>query len=201
MCMLLRNGPPGTTVLWRWVQPAILENDQVKDFSADETVPPGEGRRAETDLRIHERLFHHQIMTAWASHDEVGFCRTPTHVSPFEPTTRSLPNATGVARGTAEVLAWADDALPVGAGMCHRGPRLQPDIAPSRDQEGRLVSAWSASFAKEFPARGELTTRRRRGAQKAHLDFRFRHFTRYGAESGNGNLPVHCVAAVHLLLL
>ena len=103
--------PPGTTVLWFWVKPAILENDRVEDVSADEAVPPREGRHAGTDLQIHERLFHHQIVSAWASHDEVEFCRTPTHASPFEPTTRSLPNATGVARGTAEVLAWTDAAV------------------------------------------------------------------------------------------
>ncbi len=45
------------------------------------------------------------------------------------------------------MLAWTDDAPPVEAGMCHRGPGLQPDIAPSRDQARRLASALSASFA------------------------------------------------------
>ena len=103
--------PQGATVLWLWVKPAILENDRVEDFSAVEAAPPREGGHPGTDLQIHKRLFHHQIVTAWASHDEVGFCRTPTHASPFEPTTRCLPNASDVARGTAEVLAWTDAAV------------------------------------------------------------------------------------------
>ena len=63
------------------MKPAILENDRVEDCSAAETAPPGERRHAETDLQIHERLSHHQIVTAWASYDEVGFYRTPTHAS------------------------------------------------------------------------------------------------------------------------
>ena len=37
-------------------------------------------------MQIHERLIHHKIVTAWASHHEVGFCRTPTYISPFEAT-------------------------------------------------------------------------------------------------------------------
>ena len=72
--------PPGTPVLWLWVTRAILQNDRVEDFPADDAAPPREGRRAGTDQQIHERLFHHQIVTAWASHDEVGFCRTATVV-------------------------------------------------------------------------------------------------------------------------
>ena len=137
---------PGTPVLWLWVTRAILQNDRVEDFPADDAAPPREGRRAGTDLQIHERLFHHQIVTAWASHDEVGFCRTPAHGFLFETTARRSPNATGVARGTAEVLAWTNDEPPVGAAMCHRGPGLQPDPVPSRDQVGRLAS--SPSFAQ-----------------------------------------------------
>jgi hypothetical protein len=140
---------PGTPVLWLWVTRAILQNDRVEDFPADDAAPSREGRRhAGTDLQIHERLFHHQIVTAWASHDEVGFCRTPAHGFRFETTARSLPNATGASRGTAEVLAWTNDEPPVGAGMCHRGPGLQPDPGPSRDQVGRLGTASSPSFAQ-----------------------------------------------------
>ena len=99
------QSPPGTPVLWLWVKRAILENDRVEDFSADEAAPPREGRHAGTDLQIHERLFHHQIVTAWASHHEVGVCRTPTHASPFEATARSLAHATGAARGSARGAA------------------------------------------------------------------------------------------------
>src|SRR5512147_129067 len=59
-----------------------------------------------------------------------------------------LHNMTGVARGTAEVLAWTDDEPPVGAGTCHQGRELQPDPTPSRDQEGCLASASLPSFTK-----------------------------------------------------
>jgi hypothetical protein len=75
--------PPGTPVLWLWVTRPILQNDRVEDFPADDAAPPREGRRAGTDLQIHERLFHHQIVTAWASHDEVGFCRTATRTGRY----------------------------------------------------------------------------------------------------------------------
>ena len=132
---------------------AILENERVEDFSADHAAPPREGRHAGTDLQIHERLFHHQIVTAWASHHKVGFCRTPTHASPFEATARSLPHAPDASRGSGDVLALTHDEPPVGAGMCYRGSGRQPDLAPSRDQEGRLasasrlVSAWPAAAA------------------------------------------------------
>jgi len=140
----------GRPVLWLWVTRAILQNDRVEDFPADDATPSREGRHAGTGLPIHERLFHHQIVTAWASHDEVGFCRTPTHSSPCETTTRSLSIATDVTRGTADVLAWTDDEPPVGAGTCHRGLGPQPDTAPSQDQEGRLASALPPSVAKGF---------------------------------------------------
>lgn len=83
---------PGTPVLWLWVQRAILENDRVEDFPAHEAAPSREGRHAGTGLLIHKRLFHHQIVTAWASHDDVGFCRTPTHGSFFETTARRPPS-------------------------------------------------------------------------------------------------------------
>ena len=63
----------GHAVLWLWVTRAILENDRVEDFSADHAAPPREGRHAGTDLQIHECLFHQKIVTAWASHHEVGF--------------------------------------------------------------------------------------------------------------------------------
>jgi hypothetical protein len=83
--------PPGTPVLWLWVTRAILQNDRVEDFSADDAAPPREGRRAGTDLQIHERLFHHQIVTAWASHDEVGFCRTATASECLSPNPSQIP--------------------------------------------------------------------------------------------------------------
>ena len=78
-------------VLWFWVKRAILENDQVEDFPADKAAPSREGRHAGTGPLIHERLFHHKIVTAWASHDEVGFCRIPTHGTLFETSARRPP--------------------------------------------------------------------------------------------------------------
>ena len=44
---------------------------------------------------------------------------------------------------------------------------------------------------------GDREIRRAGRNQEAHLVSRFRYFTRYGAESRHGNLPVHCTAAVH----
>jgi len=90
--------PPSTPVLWLWVTRALLQNDRVEDFPADDAAPPREGRRAGTDLQIHERLFHHQIVTTWASHDEVGFCRTATAsecLSPHPPQLRERVGARG----------------------------------------------------------------------------------------------------------
>ena len=83
-CAPLCHLRPGTPVLWLSVTRAILENDRVEDFPADEAAPSREGRHAGTGLPIHERLFHHPIVTAWASLDGVGFCRTPTHGPLFE---------------------------------------------------------------------------------------------------------------------
>jgi hypothetical protein len=118
-----------------------VENDRVEDFSAAHAAPPREGRHAGTDLPIHERLFHHQIVTAWASHHEVGCCRTPTHTSPFEATARSLPHATAAARGSGDALALTDDEPPVDAGTCHRSPELQP--GPSTTKRSRRMSSVS----------------------------------------------------------
>ena len=83
---------------------AILENERVVDFSADEAAPPREGRHAGTALQIHERLFHHQIVTAWVSYHEVGVCRAPTHAASSEATARSLPPAIDAVRGSGEAV-------------------------------------------------------------------------------------------------
>ena len=127
---------------------AILENDRVEDFSADHAAPPREGRHAGTDLQIHERLFHHKIVTAWASHHAVGFCRTPTHASPFAATALSRPNATDAARGSGEALAVIDDEPPVCAEPATEAQNHSQTQAPQRDRKGCLASALSASFAK-----------------------------------------------------
>jgi len=130
------------------VKRTILENDRVEDFSAAHTAPPREGRHAGTDLQIHERLFHHKIVTAWTSHHEVGFFRTPTHTSPFEATARSLPNATDAARGSGEAFALTDDEPPVCAERATEAQNYSQAQAPERDREGCLASAASPSFAK-----------------------------------------------------
>ena len=109
---------------------AILENDRVEDFTADQAAPPREGRHAGTDLQIHERLFHHQIVTAWASHHEVGFCRTPTHISPFEATARSLPHAPDAARGSGEVFALTHDEPPLSAELATEAQNYSQTQAP-----------------------------------------------------------------------
>jgi len=127
---------------------AILENDRVEDFSADHAAPPREGRHAGTDLQIHEFLFHHKIVTAWASHHELGFCRAPTHTSPFEETVRSLSNATDAARGSGEAFALTDDEPPVCAERATEAQKYSQTQPPQRDREGCLASASSPSFAK-----------------------------------------------------
>ena len=67
-------------ILWLWVRRTIPENDRVENFPAGDAAPSRERRHAGTGLPIHERRFHHQIVTAWVSHGEVGFCRTATVV-------------------------------------------------------------------------------------------------------------------------
>jgi hypothetical protein len=99
-------------------------------------------------MQIHERLFHHKIVTAWASHHEVGFCRTPTHTAPFGATARSRPNATAAARGSGEALAVIDDEPPVCAEPATEAQNHSQTQAPQRDRKGCLASALSASFAK-----------------------------------------------------
>ena len=96
---------PDTPVRWLWVQRAILENNRVEDLPADDAAPPHEGPPTALGLQIHERLFHHQIVTAWASPHEAGSCLTPTHAPLFEARARSLPHTTDAARGPGEVLA------------------------------------------------------------------------------------------------
>jgi len=103
---------PDTPVLWLWVQRAILENKRVEDLPADDAAPPHEGPPTALGLQIHERLFHHQIVTAWASLDEAGSCLTPTtHAPLLEASARSLPDTTDAARGPGEVLASCRDDI------------------------------------------------------------------------------------------
>ncbi len=146
--MSCSQSPPCTPVLWLWVTCVILENDRVEDFSAAHAAPPREGRHAGTDLQIHECLFHQKIVTAWASHHEVGFCRAPTHTSPFEATARSLPNATDAARGSGEAYALTDDEPPVCTERATEAQNYSQTQPPQRDREGCLASAYSPSFAQ-----------------------------------------------------
>ena len=44
----------------------MFQNEGVEDFPTDEAAPSCEGRHAGTGLPIHERFFHHRIVTAWA---------------------------------------------------------------------------------------------------------------------------------------
>ena len=85
-------------------------------------------------------------MTAWASHHEVGFCRTPTHTSPFERTARRLPHATAASRGSGDALAVTDDAPPVCAERATEAQNYNQAQAPQRDREGCRASASSPSL-------------------------------------------------------
>jgi hypothetical protein len=126
---------------------AILENDRVEDFSADQAAPRHEGRHAGTDLQIHECLFH-QKMYSVGIPSRSRICHAPTHTSPFEATARSLPSATDAARGSGEAYALTDDEPRVCAERATEAQNYSQTPPPQRDREGCLASASSPSFEK-----------------------------------------------------
>lgn len=149
--------PPGTPVLWLWVTRAILQNDRVEDFPADDAAPPREGRHAGTDLQIHERLFHHQTVTAWASHDEVGFCRTPTHRFLFETTARRSPYCNRCSKRDSRRAGL--DQRRAASRSRNVPPRPRTTARPSTIKRSSRTSCVSIIplLCARSPARGELS--------------------------------------------